>query len=392
MKKAAIFLAIVFSINIAHAQKLSFQSAVSSLNKGFLDKARNFIDPCIIDPSTKDWPKTWKYRGDIYLQILLSKEDKYKNLDSNALQIAYDSYQKAIELDSKKEYFDDIKFQLYVCGEQFYNKGVELYTLKKYEDAMTSFDKTSIINGIFGLADTLATYNAALCAELANIPSKAKEYYKKLVKLNYHQPLIYSSLASIYKDDKDTAKALSTIKKGRELYPDNYNLIIAETNIYLSSGKTKEAKDLLEIAIQKDPTNPNLYYAIGTSYDALANDTSKLQKERSLYFTEAESAYKKAIELKADFFDAIYNLGAMYFNDGVRIFQEADKMVNDMTKYNETKVKFEQRWNQALPYLEKALELNSSDYNTLISLKQLYSRTSQMDKLKVINEKLKAIK
>ncbi|MFA5781996.1 MAG: tetratricopeptide repeat protein, partial [Bacteroidales bacterium] len=346
MKKAAIFLAIVFSINIAHAQKLSFQSAVSSLNKGFLDKARNFIDPCIIDPSTKDWPKTWKYRGDIYLQILLSKEDKYKNLDSNALQIAYDSYQKAIELDSKKEYFDDIKFQLYVCGEQFYNKGVELYTLKKYEDAMTSFDKTSIINGIFGLADTLATYNAALCAELANIPSKAKEYYKKLVKLNYHQPLIYSSLASIYKDDKDTAKALSTIKKGRELYPDNYNLIIAETNIYLSSGKTKEAKDLLEIAIQKDPTNPNLYYAIGTSYDALANDTSKLQKERSLYFTEAESAYKKAIELKADFFDAIYNLGAMYFNDGVRIFQEADKMVNDMTKYNETKVKFEQRWNQ----------------------------------------------
>ena len=66
------------------------------------------------------------YRGDIYLQIHLSKEDKYKKLDSNALQIAYDSYQKAIELDTKKEYFDDIKLKLYVCGEQFYNKGVEL--------------------------------------------------------------------------------------------------------------------------------------------------------------------------------------------------------------------------------------------------------------------------
>jgi len=392
MKKAAILLAIVFSINIANAQKLSFQSAVSSLNKGFLDKAKKFIDPCIIDPSTKDWPKTWKYRGDIYLQIYLSKEAKYKNLDSNALQIAYDSYQKAIELDSKKEYFDDIKFQLYVCGEQFYNKGVEIYNLKKYEDAMTNFDKTSIINGIFGLADTLATYNAALCAELANMPSKAKEYYKKLVKLNYHQPLIYSSLANIYKNEKDTVKALSTIKKGRELYPENYSLIIAETNVYLSAGKTKEAKDLLELAIRKDPSNPNLYYAIGISYDAMANDTSKSQTERGTYFNEAETAYKKAIELKVDFFDAIYNLGALYFNDGVRIFQEADKMINDMTKYNETKMKFEQRWKEALPYLEKALELSPNDYNTLISLKQLYSRTSQMDKLKVINEKLKVVK
>jgi tetratricopeptide (TPR) repeat protein len=391
MKKAVIFLAIVFSINIAKAQKLNYQSAVSSLNKGFLDKAKNFIDPCITDPSTKDWPKTWKYRGDIYLQI--SKDTvKYKNLDPNALQIAYDSYQKAIELDTKREYFDKIKPQLYECSVEFYNKGVKLYNLKKYEDAMTNFDKTSVINGIFGLSDTTATYYAALSAEFAKMPLKAKDYYKKLVKLNYHQPLVYSSLANIYKNAKDTDKALSTIKKGRELYPENYSLIIAETNIYLSSGKSKEAKDLLELAIQKDPSNPNLYYAIGASYDAMANDTSKLEAERNTYFKEAEIAYKKAIEIKADFFDATYNLGAMYFNDGVRIFQEADKMVNDMTKYNETKLKFEERWKQALPYLEKALELNPNDYNTMLSLKQLYSRTSQMDKLKVINEKLKAVK
>ena len=28
--------------------------------------------------------------------------------------------------------------------------------------------------------------------------------------------------------------------------------------------------------------------------------------------------YKKAIELKPDYFDANYNLGALYFNEGVR--------------------------------------------------------------------------
>ncbi len=393
MKKIVIFLAMVFAVNFIQAQcKTKVVSAFNYTNNGYLDKAQKYIDEALTCPDTKDWAKTWYYRGNVYLQIHLSKEDKYKKLDSNALQVAYDSYQKAIELDTKKEYYQDIMLSLMVCGEQYYNKGVTLYSLKKYDDAMASFNKTATINGFFSITDTLATYNAALCAELAKKPEKAKEYYVKLINANYHQPLVYSSLANIYTSKKDTAKALSTILKGRKLFPDNYSLIIAETNIYLSTGKSKEAKDLLELAIQKDPTNPNLYFTIGTTYDALSNDTSKTKTGRDAFFKEAESAYKKAIELKPDFFDAIYNLGALYFNDGVRIFQEADLMVNDMTKYKELQLLFEDRWKNALPYLEKALELNPNDYNTLLSLKQLYSRMNQMDKLKAINEKLKAFK
>ena len=177
-----------------------------------------------------------------------------------------------------------------------------------------------------------------------------------------------------------------------KVFPGNLELLIAKINIYLYAGRTKEAKDLLEEAVRQDPKNANLWFAAGTSYDALANDTSKTKDQRDSYFVEAEKAYIKANELKGDFFDAIYNLGALYFNDGVRIFQEADKMINDMTQYNLLKVKFEKRWNEALPFLEKAEKLSPNDYNTLLSLKQLYGRTSQMDNLKRVNEKLKALK
>jgi hypothetical protein len=52
---------------------------------------------------------------------------------------------------------------------------------------------------------------------------------------------------------------------------------------------------------------------------------------------------------------------------------------------------FEARFASALPYLEKAYELDPNDYNTLLSLKQLYAKTNQTDKYKVINEKLKAL-
>jgi len=82
MKKLTIIMAMMLIINIAYSQKVNYQSAVSSLNKGFLDKAKNYIDPCITDPSTKDWPKTWMARGDIYLKISESTDDKYKNKGS----------------------------------------------------------------------------------------------------------------------------------------------------------------------------------------------------------------------------------------------------------------------------------------------------------------------
>ena len=67
MKKLAVILAMMLMIKIAYSQKLNYQSAVSSYNKGMLDKAKNFIDPCTTDPDTKTWAKTWVYKGDIYL-------------------------------------------------------------------------------------------------------------------------------------------------------------------------------------------------------------------------------------------------------------------------------------------------------------------------------------
>lgn len=200
MKRTLLLFAMVSVIAIiAHGQKINVQSAYSSLSKGYYDKALKYIEPAILDQETKTWAKTWMYRGDIFLGIQLSKEDKYSKLDSNALEKAYDSYQKAIELDTKKEFYQDIMTKLFVCGEQFYNKGVAYYGKQKFEDAMNSFDKTASINATFKIADSLATFNAAICAEYANKPDKAIDYYKDLIKINYLKAAVYSNLANIYR-------------------------------------------------------------------------------------------------------------------------------------------------------------------------------------------------
>ena len=163
MKKTTILVAIImFAVTFAHAQKSNFTSAWSNLNRGYLDKAKSFIELAIQDPDTKTWAKTWKIRGDIYLNIQFSKDVNYKKLDSNAVMVAYDSYQKAIELDTKKEFYDDILASLVRCGDAFYNKGAGYFGASKYVDAMNCFAKTVEINTLVGNPDSIATFNAGV--------------------------------------------------------------------------------------------------------------------------------------------------------------------------------------------------------------------------------------
>ena len=94
-------------------------------------------------------------------------------------------------------------------------------------------------------------------------------------------------------------------------------------NIYLESKDYERAENNLKLAAEGDPTNEILWFSLGSVYDNLGK-------------TElASEAYLKALELNATYFDANYNLGAMYFNEAVQGINAA----NDMWKPRMTKVK-----------------------------------------------------
>ncbi|MCD4679052.1 MAG: hypothetical protein K8S00_01570 [Bacteroidales bacterium] len=394
MKRIVILLIGVFMFAGLNAQNSKVVSAYNYLRNGQLDKAKEAIDAASVHIKTKDAAKTWFYRGNIYLAIQVSEEEKYNNLDPNALIEAYDSYQKAISIDDKvinTNLRPSTPMQgLYFCGDQFYNVGVKLYNNKKYAEATESFVTAVKSNNIFGKTDSLAMFNAALCAELAEKPEIAKKYYIQLLKLNYTKPTIYTSLAGIYKSEDNSEKEIEIIEKGRKTFPHDFNLISAETNYHLSAGNSEKALELLNIAIEKDPENQTLYFAIGSNYNSIVDDTAKTVEERANGFIEAEKSYIKAIEIDSAYFDPIYNLGALYFNEGIKIFEVADG-ISDFELYAVEKEKYDAMWAKALPYLERALEIDGENLNTLISLKQLYARTNQPEKLKKVNEKLKEV-
>ena len=174
------------------------------------------------------------------------------------------------------------------------------------------------------------------------------------------------------------------LRTARETYPREQSLIIEELNIYLTSGDFEKAKTNLQIAAEQDPTNEILWFSLGSVFDNLGNTE------------EAADAYLKAIEVKEDYFDANYNLGALYFNQAVQGINKANDMWKPRMSSKEAAAQkklesdAKELFSTAKPYLEKAHEVNPEDLQTIRSLKDIYARTAEDEKFMKMNNLLKA--
>lgn len=380
MKKfAALILILAIALGV-NAQNSKRTSAFNYLRYGKLEKAKEAIDAATEHSKTRDDAKTWFYRGNVYLAIQLTEEEEYKNLAENPLDEAYQAYKKALELDDKDEFTQDINDRIQVCAEQYYNRGVAAYNDQDYDKSVASFMKAADINKELGSTDTLSYFYAAQSAYFADNYEKSKELFGKLMDLGFQDISMYRVLADVYKSEGDTTQALAVIKKGRDIYPDDYNLMIDEVNIYIATDRKQEAVELLEVAMDKESQDPLIFFNAGVIY----SDLDRLDK--------AIKAYDKAIELKPDYFDPYYNMGALYVNQASEILAAADTL-NPMNKkeaamYDEMKKEADAVLEKSLPYIEKADELQPGDPGTLRTLRDIYVRLNMLEKVKEVNEKL----
>ncbi|RLD80849.1 MAG: hypothetical protein DRJ15_05985 [Bacteroidetes bacterium] len=379
MKKLIMLLLAAFIVTGIHAQNAKRTSAFNYFKNGKLDKAKEYIDPCITNEKTMGVAKTWYYRGNIYLQIALTSNPEYQALDSNALEVAYESYKKCAELDTKGEYTTDVNHNFRVIASNFFNKGVALYNESEYIKAAESFMNTYTISLSMGVVDTLALTNVALAYEVAEDYDKAVESYNALLEIGYTEPMVYNALASIYLNVKlDTLQSEKYVDEGRAIHPDDYQLLIAETNLNLARGENEKALANLSKALETDPENKTIWFALGTNYE----NVGKLE--------EAEKAYMKCIEIDPAYADAYYNLGAMFNNQAAEIIEIANELPLDaVEEYDTEKAKADALLEKALPYLEKSDKLNPDNIPTLQTLKQIYTILNQMDKLKEVNDRIK---
>jgi tetratricopeptide (TPR) repeat protein len=316
MKKQFLSFVLMLVVSILWSQNQFVVSAFNYLRQGKLDKALQNIEPATTHPQTMNQAKTWLYRGNIYLAIHLTKEEKYKNLAVSPLDSAFVSYDKALQLDPEF-YMPTVdpaspKIGLKYVAEEYYNLGVDKYQNKDLQSAIKYFELAKKAETKRGAAqDSTSTYNAscyniALAALTLKDTSTTIKNLNEVIKNKFKNLNAYILLSNLYLSKNDTSNAKKIINRGRTIFPDSVPMLIIEINYYLKSNNVKKAQEILQKAIQKDPSNPTLYYAIGANYDKLISTiTNPEEKEKRK--EKAIHANQKASELKPNNFDAIYN-------------------------------------------------------------------------------------
>jgi tetratricopeptide (TPR) repeat protein len=260
-------------------------------------------------------------------------------------------------------------------------EAVAQYESKDFKSSYANFIKLLDLNNIpqlKGQIDTVYMYYAGRAALEGNDFNNAVKMFDQASANKYEDPFLYVFRKQAYFGVGDTVKGLSVIEEGFTKYPDNASIMIELINYYLVANQGESALKLLAKAKATDPTNVSYTFAEGTLYDKMGN------------FEEAEKAYKTCIEMNPKFFDASYNLGVLYFNKAVKIYEDASK-ISDNTEFEKVQKQGDEMLLNAVPYMEKAHELDAADRSSLETLKTIFYRLKMDDKYQAVVKEINSL-
>ena len=387
MKNLIIILSLLFS-SVAVAQKHNIVNASIALRnaekaKGdeigtLLKEAKEYIDEAYNNESTSNEAKMWNYRAPIYLEIALKKPE----IDKDAIIKATDAHLKCLQKGKKDRIIvrkwtskEDILAGIIKCGYKLFNLGIETYNEGDYRKSLTYYEKIFAIvpfdeeNQLKrgNITKETILYNSFFSSNKLKDDSKSKELLQKLIDINFNEPLIYMHMCKISLREGDTLKAIEFISEGRDLFDTDQGLINEEINLYIKLNKTDELIKKLTSVLEDDPENEIMLNIRGTIYYNIED------------FKKSESDYLRLLEINPNSFDANSVLGAIQINYANVLIEKSNNTNND-NLYQKWRKESELIYLKALPYLEKALEIDPKNKQNISSLKQIYYKTGNYKK------------
>ncbi len=300
-------------------------------------------------------------------------------LHPDPLPEALAAYIRALALDTVKHVLDkQIKENLEKLKKQFETKAIQGFSEGNYAGSLAAFEnimevsKTRVYEGYI---DTIIVYNAALAAKNAGQHDNAIRYFRKAIDLGYGGSDAYYLLKSEYIVINDSNAAIRTLEEGFKRYPDTSLILIEIVNYYLTAGDVDQGLKYLELAEKQESSNPSIYFAKGTLFEKSGNAEKAME------------AYNQAIAVDPNYFNAYFNMGALYFNNAVELYEEANKL-DDLKAYNAAKAKADDELRKAITPLEKAYQIDPTEKATLETLQTIYYRLQMLDKYEEMKKKL----
>lgn len=390
MKKLSLTIVLCLSVALSFGQKKAVSDAkreISSSNPNFED-ARILIKSALENPETKDNAETWFIAGKIegkQFDIESAKEKigmeaPDEKMMYSALKNIKPFFDVADSLDMlpnekgkiKPRFRKDIKVIMTANRVYYINGGVYFYNNKDYPNAFDMFQqffdipKMSMFEGDNNIAanDTAYAqykYYAALSLLQYADTTKIIPFFESIKDNNgQFEEDIYKHLIALYEQTGDTINLIGTLKEGSQKFPNEQYFTLNLINQYIFTNQGDAAIELLTKAIDNMPDRSDLYNALGIVYENSKKD-----------LVTAKSYYEKALAINPDYVEAIGNIGRIYFNQAVEA-QAAANDIKDNEQYKIARAKSDEIFKEALPYFEKAHQMNPDDREYLIALSRIY--------------------
>lgn len=382
-----------------------------------LDKAKQNIEIAAADPVVGIEMKTIVYKNDIY--VALAKDKFYSAKYASTVDfstVLYDNVVKGIAGDAAKKGKKDIQKVANIVFTELYNSAIDAHNkgqqdveygyfskfmdlkekLATYSDGKIGDKEISEALGLNVLeAYRLAGYAAAKMGKV----DEATKYFKPILesKAATEEQIadIYGVLFDAYKaTDKD--KAMALLKEGRAKFPKSQPLLIKSIQVALDENRLAEVENDLVSAVENDPKNVSLQFALATVYDGLQAEYYKKGDavNGDAFYAKAEKYYAMTNVTDPKFVNGYFNLGALYFNSGVVMFKTLNDITDDKayTKAEkEMMPKITAFYEKAVPLLAKAEELDPKSLDAVRALRDIYIRLNNAEKMDEYTKKYKAL-
>lgn len=430
MKKSFLFPFLLLGTIVLNAQdfKSEFSNAKKAFtafqldmigNKAKLNDAVVAISKAVTFQEANLTPDAWLKSGEIMAEVAnqivttkqlgVGKVEDLPQVPSPELT-AFEHLMKAMDMTVKPA---EKKKTLKLIGglqNSLSNIGVYNYDEQKYEIAFKDFSAVIKIHDMLKGAGEVSTldaeadflnqiYISGLAAINGGFDAEAEKYFTQLADKKYDKPAIYESLYNLKAKKTSPEEAYPILENARKQFPEDLSLLFAEINHYLKLQKMNELITRLETAIKMEPNNVSLYSVMGNVYDNLHQKTTKDGgdlAESEGYFNKSLEYFNKAIEMDPKNVEALYSIGALYYNKAALTSQKMNALGEDyskegLKKFNDLKAIVFKQFDESLPYFQRAEALNPNDMNTLIALKEIYAKKDQLDLSKEFKTRLELV-
>ncbi|HVO73125.1 MAG TPA: tetratricopeptide repeat protein [Ignavibacteriaceae bacterium] len=158
-------------------------------------------------------------------------------------------------------------------------------------------------------------------------------------------------------------KAIKVLEDGTKRYPEDGDILLTLSNSYIGANKIDVALGAFKRGIEQEPDNKYYKYNYGVLLLG-AND-----------FAGAEQQFTNAIEIDPNYENAIYNLAVTYVKWGASIAKAAEEK-------GVSSEEAKQKYQAALPYLEKVVQLRPEESAIWELLGKVYTILGKTDDAK----------